>query len=284
MHFNAEEMDLSNQILCACCKGVYIQPVELPCGKNICRSHVAEHTEAKNNAKFFKCMLCNKEHQIPGADGFPLNKKIDDLVKKCQVKATPVAEIHKLAHESYDKLNKMVDEFVHISSTSEAFIYEYFSELERKVDVKREMIIQEIHSISDKLIGEIGKQKEDILAHQNKRRKKEEFDRQQLDKYKKELDAYNKELKSYSIDLNKWKTVQVETDDMQKDLQSKIDHFKNELLCNKSIVFKEGKGKLNEKDIFGEIVVKEDKGGISAAEVFLVFIGIFLVGKYFYLI
>ena len=110
------------------------------------------------------------------------------------------------------------------------------------------------------------------MAQQNKRRKKEEFDRKQLDKYKKELDAYNKELKSYSIDLNKWKTVQVETDDMQKDLQTKIDHFKNELLCNKSIIFKEGKGKLNEKEIFGEIVVKEDKGAISAAEVFFYWI------------
>ena len=94
------------------------------------------------------------------------------MVKKCQVRATPVAEIHKLAHESYEKLNKMVDEFVKISSTSETFIYDYFSELERKIDVKREQLIQEIHGISERLIEEIGQQKNDILEQQEKRKKR----------------------------------------------------------------------------------------------------------------
>ncbi len=72
------------------------------------------------------------------------------------------------------------------------------------------------------------------------------------------MDAYKKELRDYSINLNKWKSVQVETEDLQKDLQSKIENFKKELLNNKSVEFIEGLKKLDEKEIFGEIVVKKN--------------------------
>ena len=67
----------------------------------------------------------------------------------------------------------MIEEFTSINEESETFIYNYFSELERKVDVKREILIQEIHGISEKLMGEIKVQKNEIQTKQEGRKKKQ---------------------------------------------------------------------------------------------------------------
>ena len=102
--FNKEDVDLSLLILCPCCKNVYSEPVILPCGQSICKSHVKDSLTSKNNKQYFNCGMCKKEHEA-GVDGsFPVNEKVDDLVKKCQVRATPIKEIYKTANESYNKL------------------------------------------------------------------------------------------------------------------------------------------------------------------------------------
>ena len=151
----------------------------------------------------------------------------------------------------------MIEKFTNINEDPETFTYNYFSELERKVDVKRELLIQEIHNISERLMGEISVQKNDIQLKQKERKKKQAYDKEQLDKYKIELDNYNKELKEYSIDLNKWKNVQTETETKREELKIKIDNLQQEIMCNKSILFKEGGMKIDSKELFGEIIVKD---------------------------
>ncbi len=151
----------------------------------------------------------------------------------------------------------MIDEFTSINEDSENFIYNYFSELERKVDLKREVLIKEIHDISDKLMNEIGDQKKEIQSKQAERKKKQIYDRDQLLKYKIELDKYNRELKEYSVDLNKWKTVQTETENKREDLTIKIENLKNEIMCHRAIKFEEGTLKIDSKELFGEIIVED---------------------------
>ena len=99
-----EDIDLSLQILCPCCKNVLIEPVTLPCKRNICKEHIKEKIINKNNKKYFQCSCCLIEHPTDNQGSFPLNEKINELIKKCQVRATPIKEIHKTANESYDKL------------------------------------------------------------------------------------------------------------------------------------------------------------------------------------
>ena len=151
----------------------------------------------------------------------------------------------------------MIGEFTSINEDSETFIYNYFSELERKVDLKREVLIKEIHSISAKLMDEIGSQKKEIQSKQENRKKKQAYDKDQLDKYKVELDNYNKELKEYSVDLNKLRTVQTETESKREELTIKIDSLKKEIMCNRDIKFEEGNLKINSKELFGQIIVED---------------------------
>ena len=151
----------------------------------------------------------------------------------------------------------MIGEFTSINDDSETFIYNYFSELERKVDLKREVLLKEIHSISSKLMDEIGVQKKEIQSKSEARKKKQSYDREELKKYKVELDSYNKELKEYSVDLGKWRTVQTETESKREELTIKIESLKKEIMGNRAITFEEGSMKIDSKELFGEIIVKD---------------------------
>jgi len=151
----------------------------------------------------------------------------------------------------------LISEFTSINDNSDEFIYNYFAELERKVDVKREELIGEIHRISDKLLAEIGGHKKEIQSQQEKRKKKQSYDREQLRQYLAELDAYNGELKEYSVDLNRWKEVQTETESKREELAIKIEDLKKEIMCSRAVSFEEGQWKIDSEQLFGKIVVED---------------------------
>jgi chromosome segregation ATPase len=151
----------------------------------------------------------------------------------------------------------LINEFTSINDNSDEFIYNYFAELERKVDVKREELIGEIHRISDKLLAEIGGHKKEIQSQQEKRTKKQSCDREQLRQYQAELDAYNGELKEYSVDLNRWKEVQTETESKRQELAVKIEDLKKEIMCSRAVSFEEGQWKVDSEQLFGKIVVED---------------------------
>ncbi len=51
------------------------------------------------------------------------------------------------------------------------FITEYFGELSRQVDLRRETLIEDIHKYSDELIQKIEKLKQDCVAKSNEETK-----------------------------------------------------------------------------------------------------------------
>ena len=114
-------------------------------------------------------------------------------------------------------------------------------------------------------MDEIGTQKKEIQSKQAERKKKQSYDRDQLLKYKVELDSYNKELKEYSVDLNKWKSVQTETESRRQELTIKIENLKKEIMCNRAIKFEEWGLKIDSKELFGEIIVEDTSVKVNSS-------------------
>jgi len=108
-------------------------------------------------------MLCSEIHTSPQS-GFPSNKfaksQLDLEVNKINLNLSQFKDYHKLLQD----LNKNMKEMEAIRNDPEDYIHEYFGELTRQVDLRRETLIEDIHKYSDEIIQNIEKLKQECLA------------------------------------------------------------------------------------------------------------------------
>ncbi len=67
-------------------------------------------------------------------------------------------------NDIFRDLKKNLREIETIQKDPENYIFEYFGELTRQVDLRRENVIREIHKYSDELIHKINKLKQNCVA------------------------------------------------------------------------------------------------------------------------
>jgi hypothetical protein len=89
---------LQNNILkCDQCNvpfNAYDQPRIISCGDTICSTCVIKIEKESVNKKF-KCGICMKDHRMP-EEGFPINKKISDLINAEPMEISRGKEYEKL--------------------------------------------------------------------------------------------------------------------------------------------------------------------------------------------
>jgi len=135
---------------CKICKDVLVDPIILPCGETVCKAHTDEISKGK-------CMLCSGTHIVP-KEGFLENRfaknQLDLEVNKINLNFSQFKDYHKIIQDLNENLKEM-----------ENYICEYFGELTRQVDLRRETLIEDIHKYSDELIKKIEKLKQDCVAN-----------------------------------------------------------------------------------------------------------------------
>jgi len=111
-------------------------------------------------------MLCSEAHLVP-KEGFLENRivkhQLDLKVNEINLNFSQFNEYNKIIQD----LNKKLKEIETIRNDPEDHISEYFGELTRQVDLRRETMIRDIHKYSDELIQKIKRLKQDCVAKSN---------------------------------------------------------------------------------------------------------------------
>jgi len=147
---------LNDLFNCKLCKNVLVDPILLPCGETVCKAHTDELSKGK-------CMSCYGAHIVP-KEGFLENRivkhQLDLRINNINLNYSQFKKNNKIIQD----LNKKLKETVAIRNDPENYITEYFGELTRQVDLRRETLIEDINTYSDKLIQKIEKLKKDCVA------------------------------------------------------------------------------------------------------------------------
>jgi hypothetical protein len=145
---------------CSLCNQLLVDPVTIPCGNSICKKHLPDEVlvEGSNNSeKSFKCGICQVEHAVP-KEGIVVSILIQNAldVKFNTLKHNPVYEECKnVIIEAQSNLTQLEV----LDKDPESFIYEYFEDIKRKVDLRRETLKLRIDNSSDDIIQSIEKTK-----------------------------------------------------------------------------------------------------------------------------
>jgi hypothetical protein len=143
--------EIKNFFDCDFCHKVLVDPISIPCGNNLCKDHLDKLLKNISKGKnIFRCEICQEEHFIP-KDGFKVDKRLQRglEIQLNTLKLTPIFEeckaVIKKGHES-------VAEIETLKKNSEGYIYDYFEEIKRQVDIRREDLKMKIDKYSDEVI------------------------------------------------------------------------------------------------------------------------------------
>ena len=237
------KLDKLNTILkCKLCFHLLHDPILLPCGKTICKSHSSEVNESQ-------CPLCPETHVMPGK-GFPMNEVAQEMLEielnKLNINFSQFDECKLLIRE----LKVSLDGLETLEIDPAYYITEHFQELNRHVDLRREKLLLEIHNRSNQLIEEIEIAHKECLAAVNVKSPISD----NIKVCKPELEALHGAFDSFEIDGKKWQEILVKSTALKQRLGPMIEKYKRELLINQTFQLSTNEIKIDQ--IFGSFEIK----------------------------
>ena len=169
-----------------------------------------------------------------------------------------------------EQIESLMQQLNHLKSSPDAFIYDYFENVKREVDLRREILKQEIDKCSDQMIEQIEKSKSDCL---NLNAKIEDISAemytltQELNQLKGRFNSqlkipvdfdFSKKSKSYRKSQSQSLMIERELAELERKFEQRIQAYKSSMLQNKAYSFE-----CNEKNFgeeFGKIIQREVGG------------------------
>ncbi len=208
---------------CQQCQKVLGDPVFLPCGETVCRIHTEEIDQVG-------CIFCSEMHKAP-QNGFPANKMVQNQLELNANKMNQNFSQFNDYKKIIQGLNNKLKAAESILQDPDNYIYEYFNELIRQVDLRRESLFEQVQQSSSKLIEEIEKLKADCMSKSKKATKTIET----IDSIKAKLDHLHSMFGSIEMDDLKLEQIlsKKRSKEVSELLEPVLEKYKLELQGNK---------------------------------------------------
>ena len=223
---------IKNFFDCDLCHELLVDPISIPCGNNVCKSHLDRLLKKISKEKsFFQCEICKEEHFIPKG-GFKVNKRLQNglEIQFNTLKLTPIFDeckkVIKTARERVAKIETL-------EKNSECYIYDYFEDIKRQVDIRREDLKMKIDKYSDQVIQSI----EGTQVNYIKISKQVNQISTNIEQSKKELDDYVKRFDTLDINDSKFEAIKQGVAVMNGKFDKIILDYNNALIGNKKYSF-----------------------------------------------
>ena len=223
---------IKNLFDCEQCYQLLVDPVTLSCGNSVCKRHLEDLFGASpEESNTFLCKLCGDKHSIP-ENGFAINKRIQNAlsIEFNTLKLNPVyEECKKEINEAKNNLQKIDN----LENDPENHIFEYFEEIKRQVDIRREELKLKLDNYSDEILQSIESAKENCvkLSQESKRLSRE------IRNSKKELTELIDRFDTFEIDEKKFEEIRQSLTVLNRGLTRTLREYKDSLIDNKEYTF-----------------------------------------------
>jgi len=205
---------------CQLCNKLLVDPVVMACGKFICKIHLERlltHESTEKNT--FICEICQEEHFIP-------KKGLLDV------------ELNKLAprpkyeecRKEIEKAKEKVNEIGLLEKNAENYIYEYFEDIKRQVDIRREDLKFKIDTYSDQIIKSVELDQMNLI----KLSKEANQLTTNIEKSRKDLNELVTQFDTLEFNDKKFKDIKANVEVVNRELHKILAEYQDSLIDNKN--------------------------------------------------
>ena len=232
---------------CDRCNNLLVDPIVMPCSNVICKKHLNEILNNISNEKnTFICGICLEEHQIP-KNGFIVNNRLHKLTKfeLNTLKLSPV--FHECTKEIEDAKDNMFKVEL-LEQNAENYIYEYFEDIKRQVDIRREDLKLKIDEYSDEMIKSVELNQMNLI----KLTKEVNQMTTVIEKSKNELKKLITQFDTLEINDKKFEDIKASVAVVNQEFHKILAEYHDSLIGNKKYTFE--LKELPKEDIFGRVI------------------------------
>ena len=217
---------------CDLCNKLLVDPVVMPCGNSICKAHLNEvltNISAEKNT--FICFICQEEHYIP-KNGFTIHKKLQNLLS-LELNALEPSPLYEECKKKIENAKEKVVKIELLEKNPENYLYEYFEDIKRQVDLRREELKLKIDNYSDDIIRSIDDTHMDLI----KVSKEVNSMSLNIEKSKEELNKLIEKFDTLKFSDEKFDDIDYKMEILNKEMKKIINQYQDLLLENQKYIF-----------------------------------------------
>jgi hypothetical protein len=218
---------VKNCLNCEQCTKLLVEPVTIVCGFTVCKSHLQVLLEESMEDNKFKCELCFQEHTLPD-EGWVINRSLQRQLE-LELNTLKPSSTYEDCRTNSLEIRKIISEMEKLDNDPECYLYEYFAEIKRQVDLRREILVAEVDSYRLQIIDLVERTKTEcqgLLIHEKKASSGAES-------FSQILDSFNQ----FDYDEKKLREVNHSLSTLRNSLTESKENLKYSLTGNKEYTF-----------------------------------------------
>ena len=244
----ADVLSIKEIITCELCELVLESPINLPCFKVICKSHVSNLQKDKSK-ETISC-ICKNEHQIP-KNGFKSNSKIESLINSKAFYDETELEFRNEFNNSISSLNILLLDLKKREIEDEVLIYDRIGDLKNKIDIYVERLKLKADQERDSFFKKIKSFENELTNKQNDLKKKQLKNQTVFDEIKTKWSFHNRQP---NIKTKSNASLKAELDEAIKEAKQKSMELNNLRNSINNFEFLSDDDLLNRAQIIGKLV------------------------------
>ena len=231
---------------CQQCNKLLVDPVVMACGKFICKIHLERLLTDESKKKItFICGLCQREHFIP-KDGFVVPDRLQELLDIELNKIAPSPKYEE-CRKKIEKAKENVVQIELLEKNAENYIYEYFEDIKRQVDIRREDLKFKIDTYSDQIIKSVEMDQMNLI----KLSKEANQLTTNIEKSRKDLNELVTQFDTLEFNDKKFEDIKANVEVVNRELHKILAEYQGSLIGNKKYTFEFKESPVEE--IFGRV-------------------------------
>ena len=231
---------------CDLCNKLLVDPVVMPCDGTLCKTHLDKLIANDPNEKStFICEICQEDHLIP-KKGFVVNKRLQKQLR-LELNALKVSPVFDQCMKEIDDAKENVDKIDFLEKNAENYIYDYFEDVKRQVDIRREDLKFKIDKYSDEIIKSVEMNQMNYI----KISKEINVIRTNIEKSKEDLNKSMIQFDTLEFNDKKFEDIKASVKVVNQEFQKILAGYQDSLIDDKKYTFEFKDMPI--EDIFGRV-------------------------------